>query len=95
MVAQQQFNNLNFSDSDLSEPQPLDFTMSKFKSSTPAKHPLYHQFFGSSIGDNRDVVEEQGENCPIAQMNTFWAAIIRPKKRPSAVLAWLADYTFY
>lgn len=63
MVAQQQFNSLNFSDSDLSE--PLDFTMSKFKSSSPAKHPLYHQFFGSHNNNDtspvREVKEEQGE----------------------------------
>jgi hypothetical protein len=51
-------NNLSFSDSDLSE-EPLDFTMSKFKSSTPMKHPLYYQFAGES-SPNRDD-REQGK----------------------------------
>lgn len=55
-------NNLSFSDSDLSE-EPLDFTMSKFKSSTPMKHPLYYQAFGSnnSPSPNRDDHKEQGK----------------------------------
>jgi hypothetical protein len=57
MVAHNTINNLNFSDSDL----PLDFTMSKFKSSTPMKHPLYYQYFGnnSDTSSNRDDKEEQ------------------------------------
>lgn len=55
MVAQNIINSLIFSDSDPSE--PLDFTMSKFKSSSPTKHPLYHQFYGSS-GDVK--LEPQG-----------------------------------
>jgi hypothetical protein len=60
MVAHNTINNLNFSDSDLSE-KPLDFTMSKFKSSTPMKHPLYYQFFGSNndTSSNHDEREEQ------------------------------------
>lgn len=65
MVAHNTINNLNFSDSDLSEEhhQPLDFTMSKFKSSTPTKHPLYHQFYGSNsdTSSNRDENEDQGK----------------------------------
>ncbi|CRK86336.1 CLUMA_CG000108, isoform A [Clunio marinus] len=72
MVAQQQINSLNFSDSDLSEePQPLDFTMSKFKSSAPSKHPLYHQFFGSTNNDtslNRDQKDEKGKGLSDNEM---------------------------
>jgi len=63
MVAHNTINNLNFSDSDLSEEreQPLDFTMSKFKSSSPMKHPLYHQYFGtaSDTSSNRDERKEE------------------------------------
>lgn len=61
MVAHNTINNLSFSDSDLSE-EPLDFTMSKFKSSTPMKHPLYYQVFGSNSGSSlkRDD-KEQGK----------------------------------
>lgn len=65
MVAQQQFNNLNFSDSDLSEDrEPLDFTMSKFKSSSPEKHPLYYQYFGSNSDtpSGRDAKEQGKRN---------------------------------
>lgn len=60
MVAHNTIKNLSFSDSDLSE-EPLDFTMSKFKSSTPMKHPLYYQYFGSNsdTSSNRDDKEEQ------------------------------------
>lgn len=68
MVAHKTINNLNFSDSDLSEElEPLDFTMSKFKSSTPTKHPLYRQYYGSNSDTppNRDLKEEQGK------VNTF------------------------
>lgn len=63
MVAHNTINNLSYSDSDLSE-EPLDFTMSKFKSSTPMKHPLYYQYFGSNneSSPNRDIKEEQGKN---------------------------------
>lgn len=61
-------NNLSFSDSDLLE-EPLDFTMSKFKSSTPMKHPLYYQTecnyqtFGSNHNSppTRDDNKEQGK----------------------------------
>lgn len=65
MVAHNSINALNFSDSDLlEEREPLDFTMSKFKSSSPTKHPFYLQHYGSnsdtsSNRDERD--EEQGE----------------------------------
>lgn len=60
MVAHNTINsNLSFSDSDLSE-EPLDFTMSKFKSSTPMKHPLYYQTFGRESSPNRDD-KEQGK----------------------------------
>lgn len=68
MVAHSTINNLSFSDSDLlKELEPLDFTMSKFKSSTPTKHPLYRQYFGSNSDTptNRDIKEEQGK------LNTF------------------------
>lgn len=62
MVAHNTINNLSFSDSDLKE-EPLDFTMSKFKSSTPMKHPLYYQYFGSNndTSPNHDNNEEQGK----------------------------------
>lgn len=73
MVAHNAISNLNYSESDFAEdPRPLDFTMSKFKSTSPAKHPLYDQFFGnhqnhpslklnSDSSTNRDIKEEQGE----------------------------------
>lgn len=66
MVAHKTINNYSFSDvSDLSRElaEPLDFTMSKFKSSSPTKHPLYYQFYGSNSDTptNRDVIEEQGK----------------------------------
>lgn len=75
MVAQQQFNNINYSDS-----QPLDFTMSKFKSSSPAKHPLYHQFFGSGIGDTSQ--EEQGE---LSDREIIYNTFSIDTRRPTAV----------
>lgn len=68
MVAHNTINNLSF---DLSEElEPLDFTMSKFKSSSPTKHPLYLQYYGSNsdTSSNRDDKEEQGkalEECQI------------------------------
>lgn len=66
MVAHKTINNHSFSDlSDLSGElvEPLDFTMSKFKSSSPTKHPLYYQFYGSrsETPSNRDAIEEQGK----------------------------------
>ena len=36
--------------------KPLDFTMSKFKASSPMRHPLYQQFFG-----NNNIIDEQHE----------------------------------
>jgi hypothetical protein len=60
MVAHSSISNLNFSESEhCEEPQPLDFTMSKFKSSSPTKHPLYRQFFGSNSGTSPNRDEEQ------------------------------------
>lgn len=38
--------------------QPLDFTMSKFKSS--ARHQLYRQFYGAEDSPPYDKHEEQG-----------------------------------
>lgn len=32
---------------DVSE-KPLDFTMSKYRASSPMRHPLYQQFFGNN-----------------------------------------------
>lgn len=74
MVAHNAISNLNYSESDFAEePRPLDFTMSKFKSNSPAKHPLYDQYFGNhqiqnlhpslkrDSSTNRDIKEEQGE----------------------------------
>lgn len=64
MVAHSTISNVNFSDSEIcEESQPLDFTMSKFKSSSPTKHPLYRQFFGSNSGASpeHDHEEQQGE----------------------------------
>lgn len=84
MVAQQQFNNLNFSDSDLSEDrEPIDFTMSKFKSSTPVRHPLYHQFFGSH-SDMTLVKEEPGRECREIIYN---ALSVIPTKRSARLRA--------
>jgi hypothetical protein len=58
---QQQFSNLNFLESSETE-RPIDFTMSKFKSSSPSKHPhpLYHQFFGNNSNSDRQS-DEQGK----------------------------------
>lgn len=39
--------------------QPLDFTMSKFK--TTQRHPLYRQFYGAEESPPYDKQEEQGE----------------------------------
>ena len=67
MVAQSAIKNLNniCESSELSEQQPLDFTMSKFKPSSPMRHPLYQQFFGNNNSDmpsDHNNVEEQGMN---------------------------------
>jgi hypothetical protein len=58
MVAQSAIKNLN----NISD-QPLDFTMSKFKPSSPMRHPFYQQFFGnnSDIPAERNECEEQGK----------------------------------
>ena len=40
--------------------QPLDFTMSKFKSSATARHQLYRQFYGGEDSPPYDKHEEQG-----------------------------------
>lgn len=66
MVAHKTIKNYSFSNvSDLSKElsEPLDFTMSKFKSSSPTKHPLYYQFYGnnSDTPPNHDATEEQGK----------------------------------
>jgi hypothetical protein len=64
MVAQSAIKNLNniCERSDLSD-QPLDFTMSKFKPTSPMRHPFYQQFFGSAsdIAAERNECEEQGK----------------------------------
>jgi hypothetical protein len=62
MVAQSAIKNLN--NICESSEQPLDFTMSKFKPSSPMRHPLYHQFFGSASNDmlsDHNEHEEQGK----------------------------------
>lgn len=66
MVAQDTHNNLNFTDSD----KPLDFTMSKIKSTSPSRHPLYHQYFGSQSNASpiREVKEEQGKQKKILNL---------------------------
>lgn len=59
MVVQSAIRNVNNLCDDGSE-KPLDFTMSKFKASSPMRHPLYQQFFGSNnFNDDRN--EEQGK----------------------------------
>lgn len=70
MVAHNSINSLNFLASDLSEErEPLDFSMSKFKSSSPTKHPMYiqqQQFYGSNsdMSSNRDEKDEEpGKHC--------------------------------
>lgn len=86
MVAQNTINDLRFAVSDLSRDfEPLDFTMSKFKSSTPTKHPLYRQYFGSNSDalTNHDVKEEQGK------LDTFLKTIPNPTKR---IASWLRDF---
>lgn len=64
MVAQSAIKNLNniCESSDISE-QPLDFTMSKFKPTSPMRHPLYQQYFGnnSDIPSDRSECDEQGK----------------------------------
>lgn len=61
MVAQSAVKNLN--NICESSDQPLDYTMSKFKPSSPMKHPLYQQFFGnnSDIPSDRSECDEQGK----------------------------------
>lgn len=66
MVAHNTISNLNDSENDFSkELRPLDFTMSKFKSTSSAaaaKHPL-SQFFDAhqSSSASRDGKDEQGK----------------------------------
>ncbi|XP_070492629.1 protein nubbin-like isoform X2 [Chironomus tepperi] len=71
MVAQSAIKNLNniCESSDISE-QPLDFTMSKFKPSSPMKHPLYQQYFGnnSDIPSDRSECDEQGKGLSDNEM---------------------------
>lgn len=86
MVAHNTINSLNFSDSDLSEEiqQPLDFTMSKFKSSSPTKHPLYHQFYGSNsdTSTNHEENDDRGKWRTKIIYNTFaLELILMPTKR--------------
>lgn len=40
--------------------QPLDFTMSKIKTSPSPRHPLYDQYFGNKI-DNTSVCDKPEE----------------------------------
>lgn len=49
--------------------QPLDFTMSKFKTST--RHQLYRQFYGAEESPPYDKHEEQGKilSCIIKKKN--------------------------
>lgn len=56
MVVQSAIRNLNNFCDEGSE-KPLDFTMSKYKASSPMRHPLYQQFFGN----NEQRHEEQGK----------------------------------
>lgn len=43
-----------------SEQQPLDFTMSKFKSTSGTRHQLYRQFYGAEDSPPYDKHEETG-----------------------------------
>lgn len=53
MVVQSAIKNLNnFCVEDVRSEKPLDFTMSKFKASSPMRHPLYQQFFGNNNSNN-------------------------------------------
>jgi hypothetical protein len=56
MVQSATIRNLNNLCDEGSE-KPLDFTMSKYKASSPMRHPLYQQFFGN----NEERNEEQGK----------------------------------
>lgn len=71
MVVQSAIKNLNnfCEEGSSNSEKPLDFTMSKFKSSSPMRHPLYQQFFGSNNNNNNndlsvernETSEEQGK----------------------------------
>lgn len=73
MVAQSTIKNLNnLCEEGSGSEKPLDFTMSKFKGSSPMRHPLYQQFFGSNNNNNNnnnndmsvernEMAEEQGK----------------------------------
>ena len=50
----------NFLDVKGSE-KAIDFTMSKFKASSPMRHPLYQQFFGNNNNVN-DMSLERNEH---------------------------------
>lgn len=42
--------------------KPLDFTMSKFRPSSPMRHPLYQQFFGNNNNNVNDMSLERNEH---------------------------------
>ncbi|KAG5674989.1 hypothetical protein PVAND_004930 [Polypedilum vanderplanki] len=75
MVAQSAIKNLNniCERSDITSDQPLDFTMSKFKPSSPMRHPFYQQFFGNNNSNDiaatdRNEYEEQGRTLSDNEM---------------------------
>lgn len=80
MVAQSAIKNLNniCERSDKSVDQPLDFTMSRFKPTSPMRHPLYQQFFGnnSDIASDRNEYEEQGKLFALHEA-TYYMKLIR------------------
>lgn len=85
MVAYNAISSLNFSESEKSEElQPLDFTMSKFKSSSPSKHPLYYQFYGSNsaMSPNRDIKQENQGRWQLSRNRTKhpFTSVVSPSR---------------
>lgn len=60
----------NFIDVKGSSEIPLDFTMSKFRPTSPVRHPLYQQFFGNNNNHNvNDMSLERNEHQQQQQLH--------------------------
>lgn len=100
MVAQNSIKSLNLSGSGClyEEREPLDFTMSKFKSSSPTKHPLYlqQQLYGSDTSSNRDDKDdEQGEQCRHLYREITVCVVILIPDKTVIVIACLFNCAIY
>lgn len=92
MVAHNTISNLNNSENDFSkELRPLDFTMSKFKSSSTGaskQHPLSQYFDAAhqSSSSNRDAgKEEQGECIKWILLFSAYLKFIKSESRTSII----------